>query len=159
MFTVSESSFVTVFCKFGDVCFGKDILVWFVLETFSPTILHTMNTTPLPVFRGRVKRSKSGEAKAESSSSVITFFPISEFSCKLIRFIFHSSDNEIGKNSYLGMENPRATRPEEGERKDISPRERSTYPRYLDYLLMDHLQLSLRVGERDVRFLKRKVHL
>jgi hypothetical protein len=47
---------------------------------------------------------------------------------------------------------------EEGERKDISPRERSTYPRYLDYLLMDHLQLSLRVGERDVRLLKRKVY-
>ena len=37
------------------------------------------------------------------SPSVITFFPISEFSCKLIRFLLHSSiiksDNEIGKFS------------------------------------------------------------
>ena len=40
-----------------------------------------------------------------------------------------------------------AKRKQRRERKDISPRERSTYPRYLDYLLMDHLQLSFGVGK------------
>ena len=39
-----------------------------------------------------------------SSPSVSTFFPISEFFNKLIRFLLHSSivksDNEIGKFSY-----------------------------------------------------------
>ena len=39
-----------------------------------------------------------------SSPSVITFFPILEFSYKLIRFLLHSaivkSDNDIGKFSY-----------------------------------------------------------
>ena len=42
------------------------------------------------------------------SPPVITFFPISEFSYKLIIFLFHSSmiksDNEIGKFSYSDME-------------------------------------------------------
>ena len=32
--------------------------------------------------------------------------------------------------------------------REIPPRERSTYPRYLDYLLMDHLELLL-LGERE----------
>ena len=40
----------------------------------------------------------------KSSPPVITFFPISEFSYKLIRFLLHSSivksDNEIGKFFY-----------------------------------------------------------
>ena len=39
-----------------------------------------------------------------SSPTVITFFPISEFSYRLIRFLLNSSivksDNEIGKFSY-----------------------------------------------------------
>ena len=45
--------------------------------------------------------------------SVITFFPISKFFYKLIRFLLHSyiakSDNEIGKFSYQDMECPRWT--------------------------------------------------
>ena len=43
------------------------------------------------------------------------FFPISEFSYKLIRFLLHSSivksDNEIGKFSYYDMDCPRRTQP------------------------------------------------
>ena len=54
------------------------------------------------------------ESIAWLSPSVINFFPISEFSYELIRFLLHSSviksDNKIGKFPYKDME-CRLTRP------------------------------------------------
>ena len=56
----------------------------------------------------------SSSSSPRPSPSVTIFFPISEFSYKLIRFLLIrssvvKSDNEIGKFSYFGMECPRRT--------------------------------------------------